>query len=54
MIPGGQGSTLPNLFTLARDNGDAMTHHKVWDLFVRLFHWSLVTGFAANALLTNP
>lgn len=26
----------------------------VWDLAVRLFHWALVAGFAANALLTDP
>ena len=25
----------------------------VWDLFVRLFHWSLVAGFAANAFFTD-
>lgn len=27
---------------------------KVWDIFVRLFHWSLVLCIAANTLLTNP
>ncbi len=26
--------------------------HFVWDLAVRLFHWSLVAAFAANALFT--
>ena len=26
---------------------------KVWDLFVRVFHWSLVGLFAANALLVD-
>ncbi|CUI01188.1 cytochrome b/b6 domain-containing protein [Leisingera aquaemixtae] len=26
----------------------------VWDPVVRLFHWSLAAGFAANALVTDP
>jgi len=30
-----------------------MTHHKIWDPFVRLFHWSVAAGFIANALLTD-
>ena len=25
----------------------------VWDVFVRLFHWSLVAGFVANAFFTD-
>jgi cytochrome b len=27
---------------------------RVWDPFIRIFHWSLVAGFAANALVTDP
>lgn len=30
-----------------------MTKYTIWDPFVRLFHWSLVAGFAANALFTD-
>jgi len=30
-----------------------MTDHKIWDPFVRLFHWSVAIGFLANALFTD-
>jgi len=30
-----------------------MTTHKIWDPFVRVFHWSLAGLFAANALIVD-
>lgn len=31
-----------------------MTKYRIWDPFVRVFHWTVVVCFAANALFTNP
>ena len=30
-----------------------MTHHKVWDPALRVFHWALAAGFAANAVIID-
>ncbi|MEQ5868655.1 cytochrome b/b6 domain-containing protein [Sagittula sp. NFXS13] len=30
-----------------------MTHHRVWDPFIRVFHWSVVTLFFANAFVID-
>ncbi|WP_295531480.1 cytochrome b/b6 domain-containing protein [uncultured Thioclava sp.] len=30
------------------------TSHRVWDPFVRLFHWSVAALFVANAFFTSP
>lgn len=41
-------------FRLKQGNQLMAKRIHVWDIFVRIFHWSLVTGFVANALFTNP
>lgn len=31
-----------------------MTDHRIWDPFLRFFHWSVAVLFFANAVLTDP
>ncbi len=51
MRPGGPHVRPPGTFG---DGRAIMTDIRVWDPLVRVFHWSLVAGFAANALFNDP